>query len=79
MTASVTSLIAHRALTQAERLLAGPRLTVIAGSDTVGDVVPVPAEVLRQLVVLARGATEIADNLDAIAPPTTAAPRSGRS
>lgn len=69
MTASVTSLIAHRALTQAEKLLAGPRLTVIAGSDTVGDVVPVPAEVLRQLVVLARGATEIADNLDAMSTP----------
>lgn len=69
MTASVTSLIAHRALTQADKLLAGPRLTVIAGTDTVGDVVPVPAELLRQLVVLARGATEIADNLDAMRTP----------
>lgn len=58
MTASVTDLAARRAVDTAEKLLFGPRLRVIAGTDTVGDVVPVPAELLGQLVVLARRAAE---------------------
>ncbi|WP_019204537.1 hypothetical protein [Tsukamurella sp. 1534] len=59
MTASITDLGARRTVERAERLLAGPRLKVIAGDDTVGDVVPVPAALLAELLDLARPANQI--------------------
>lgn len=59
MTASITDLNARRAVDRAQRLLDGPRLTVVAGgsANAVGDVVPVPAELLGQLIALARKET----------------------
>ena len=57
MTASITDLNARRTVEAAQRILDGARLTVIAGADTVADVVPVPAELLGQLIALARKET----------------------
>ena len=57
MTASITDLTARRTVDAAQRCLDGARLTVIAGADTVGDIVPVPAELLGQLIALARKET----------------------
>lgn len=73
MTASVTSLTARRAITTAESILDGARLKPIAGSNE-HDMVAIPAELLRQLIVLARGATEIAEFIDVITPPPAPAP-----
>lgn len=70
MTASITSLTARRAIHRGEQILANPlRLKVISaprGHGLSDDSVPVPAELLEQLLVLARGATEIAETVDAI-------------
>lgn len=58
MTASITSLTARRAITEAEKVLAGPRLKAIVGHTAASDILPIPAPLLEQLLSLARGATD---------------------
>lgn len=70
MTASITSLTARRAITEAEKVLAGPRLKALIGHTAASDILPISAPLLEQLLTLARGATEIAEHVDAVSVPT---------
>ena len=56
MTASITSLTARRAITETEKVLAGPRLKAIVGHTAASDILPISAPLLEQLLTLARGA-----------------------
>lgn len=70
MTASITSLTARRAITETEKVLAGPRLKAIVGHTAASDILPISAPLLEQLLTLARGAAEVAEVVDVVSVPT---------